>query len=601
MSIVALKRVTVAGLITEKLEVLKELQRLGCVHLVPLQPPSGAPENRVTERPEECLQAIKYLRAVGRQRHQSPYADDFDVDEVVAQVLENKHQLREAIDLRDMLIRRIKDREPWGEFEFPPRDDLAGQRFWFYELPIGKKDTLEELDLPWHIVHQNNMTAYVVVISEFMPPGVLPVPRTRTGSESLRTLRTQLEDTELELDTLYAERDALTRWIYLLEQNIARAEDAAALTFADGHALEDERFFLVQGWVPEPDVERLRAHATENGLGLLVQDPAPGDKPPTLLENPPGVAGGSDLVGFYQTPAYAAWDPSRIVFFSFALFFAMILGDAGYGAVLLSIVGIYWKRMGKSELGRRMRALGLMVTGCSVAYGILAGSYFGISPPEGSLLGGLHIIEFDNFNAMIRLSVIIGAVHVALANTMRALYQRTWRDRFVPISWIAVIAGSLFLWLFGYGDDAIVPVKWGSIALMAGGALGVFVFGAKRKVDSLRNAILRVVGGLLSLTNATKVFGDVLSYLRLFALGLASASLAITFNQLAADVAAAAPGVGLLFKILILLLGHTLNLALAIISGVVHGLRLNFIEFFNWGMDEEGYPFRPFHKKEAES
>ena len=92
-----------------------------------------------------------------------------------------------------------------------------------------------------------------------------------------------------------------------------------------------------------------------------------------------------------------------------------------------------------------------------------------------------------------------------------------------------------------------------------------------------------------------------LSYLRLFALGLASASLAITFNQLATDVAAAAPGLGLLFKILILTLGHTLNLALAIISGVVHGLRLNFIEFFNWGMDEEGYPFRPFHKKEAES
>jgi V/A-type H+-transporting ATPase subunit I len=109
------------------------------------------------------------------------------------------------------------------------------------------------------------------------------------------------------------------------------------------------------------------------------------------------------------------------------------------------------------------------------------------------------------------------------------------------------------------------------------------------------------VGGLLSLTNATKVFGDVLSYLRLFALGLASASLAITFNQLATDVAAAAPGAGLLFKILILLLGHTLNLTLAIISGVVHGLRLNFIEFFNWGMDEEGYPFHPFHKKEAES
>lgn len=602
MSIVALQRVTVAGLMTEKLEVLRELQRLGCMHLVSLQPPSDAPEKRVTERPEECFQAIKYLRASGRQRHQVPHAEDFDVDETVAQVLDNKQRVREAIDRRDMLARRIKDREPWGEFEFPLRDDLAGQRFWFYQLPVGKKDALETLELPWQIVHQDNMSAYVVVISASAPPGgMLPVPRIRTGSESLQTLREQLEQTELELDVLHAERDALTRWIYLLEQNIARAEDAAALNFADGQSLEDERFFLVQGWAPEPDIERLEAHARASGIGLLVEDPAPEDRPPTLLENPSSVAGGADLVGFYQTPAYAAWDPSRIVFFSFALFFAMILGDAGYGAVLLSIVGMYWNRMGASDLGRRMRSLGLMVTGMSVVYGMLAGSYFGVSPPEGSLLGGLQIIEFDNFNAMIRLSVIIGAAHVALANTMRAMYLRNWHDRMVPIAWIAVIAGSLFLWLFGYGDGAIVPVKWASISLMVAGGLCVLVFGAKRKVDSLRNAVLRFVGGLLSLTNATKVFGDVLSYLRLFALGLASASLAITFNQLASDVAAAAPGAGLLFKILILFLGHTLNLALAIISGVVHGLRLNFIEFFNWGMDEEGYPFRPFHKKEAES
>ena len=121
-----------------------------------------------------------------------------------------------------------------------------------------------------------------------------------------------------------------------------------------------------------------------------------------------------------------------------------------------------------------------------------------------------------------------------------------------------------------------------------------------KKLKKPIDALMRLLQGLLALTNATKVFGDVLSYLRLFALGLASASLAITFNQIASDVAAAAPGAGLLLQLLILLLGHGLNLALAVISGVVHGLRLNFIEFFTWGMEEEGRPFRPFHKKEIE-
>ncbi len=602
MSIVALRKVTIGGLAAEKRDVLANLQRLGCVHISSLKPPSEAPEKNVTERPEECFQALKYLRASGRRRHQIPHDENFEVDSVVAQVLDNKQKVREATDLRDMLARRIKDREPWGQFEFPDRDELAGERFWFYVLPIGKRDALDEIDLPWEIVHEDNLSAYVVVVSRDAPPaGMLPVPRTRTGPHSLCTLREQLENNELALDSLYAERHALTRWIYLLEQNMARAEDAAALKFAEDQAHTDEHVFLLQGWAPQPRIGDLEAFAADRRLALVVNAPGPDDKPPTLLKNPPSVAGGSDLVAFYQTPAYAAWDPSRIVFFSFALFFSMILGDAGYGAVLLGLVLMFWKRMGESDLGRRMRVLGAVVTGMSVAYGVLAGSYFGVSPADSSLLGKVHILEFDDFDAMIRLSIIIGAIHVALANTMRALYQTDWRDRAVPFGWIAVIFGSLFLWLFGSGEDANVAIRYASIALMCGGAASVFVFGAKRKVDSLRNAVLRVVGGLLSLTNATKVFGDVLSYLRLFALGLASASLAITFNQLANDVAAAAPGAGLLFKILILLLGHSLNLALAIISGVVHGLRLNFIEFFNWGMDEEGYPFRPFHKKEAET
>jgi V/A-type H+-transporting ATPase subunit I len=107
-----------------------------------------------------------------------------------------------------------------------------------------------------------------------------------------------------------------------------------------------------------------------------------------------------------------------------------------------------------------------------------------------------------------------------------------------------------------------------------------------------------VIEGLRALTDITKAFGDVLSYLRLFALGLASASLALTFNGLAHQVAAVYPGIGVLLALLILLVGHGLNLALSLMSGVVHGLRLNFIEFYNWGLSEEGYPFKAFARRE---
>ena len=103
----------------------------------------------------------------------------------------------------------------------------------------------------------------------------------------------------------------------------------------------------------------------------------------------------------------------------------------------------------------------------------------------------------------------------------------------------------------------------------------------------------------MSLTGISKAFGDVLSYLRLFALGLASSQLAATFNEIAGSIAKSR-GIGLLAAILILVVGHGLNFVLAVIGGVVHGLRLNCIEFFNWSLPEEGYPFQAFDKKASQ-
>jgi V/A-type H+-transporting ATPase subunit I len=108
----------------------------------------------------------------------------------------------------------------------------------------------------------------------------------------------------------------------------------------------------------------------------------------------------------------------------------------------------------------------------------------------------------------------------------------------------------------------------------------------------------RFVNGLMGLTRITGMFGDVLSYLRLFALGLASASLAAVFNDLAKQIYHSLPGFKLLFALLIILIGHGINFILSMMGGFIHGLRLNFIEFFNWGLPEEGTPFKAFSKKE---
>jgi V/A-type H+-transporting ATPase subunit I len=144
--------------------------------------------------------------------------------------------------------------------------------------------------------------------------------------------------------------------------------------------------------------------------------------------------------------------------------------------------------------------------------------------------------------------------------------------------------------------QAATPWLIGSIGT---GLLMVLLFNSDRPFKGPLNILLRFLDGLKGVAGVTTAFGDVLSYLRLFALGLASASLAVTFNDLANQAMGAGPGVGLLLALLILALGHVLNLVLAVVSGVVHGLRLNLIEFYNWGINEEGYPFNAFRKKET--
>ena len=154
-----------------------------------------------------------------------------------------------------------------------------------------------------------------------------------------------------------------------------------------------------------------------------------------------------------------------------------------------------------------------------------------------------------------------------------------------------MILAGLLLWQRGPS----VPI-W----MLGGiGLLLVFTCSSERRGTDPRTLLFRALDGLLALTGLSSMFGDVLSYLRLFALGLASASLALTFNQLAQDVATALPGMGVLLEVLILVVGHLLNFVLAVVSGVIHGLRLNLIEFYNWSLSDEGYAFQPFAKREV--
>jgi len=594
MSIVSLEKVTFYGHTDDRQQVLSDLQTFGCLHIIPLAPEQET-LHKASGPSSRSREALRFLTSCSNRRRQVRDPKKFDAHAVEQKTLALLDKILDLEAERDFLIGRIKNIRPWGQFSFPPREALNNLRLWFYVVPHKDMTQVESTDLIWEVISRDHRFCYVVVISESQPEG-MPVERVRTGNKSLSQLEDRLEEVEVELEDLQAERAGLTRWCTLFARGIDRLEDQAAVKDAAEQTYAEDPVFALQAWTPKNTIARLQQYANAQGLVFETADPQPTETPPTLMQNPQGLAGGQDLVSFYTTPKYWLWDPSIIVFFSFALFFAMIFSDAGYSAALGLIAAAFWKKMGQSVAGRRFRIVLATLVGAGVIYGVIVGSYFGVSPGEDSLPGKLKIIDMLDFKVMMQLSIILGVFHLVVANAVTAWHFRRTNRAVLSGAWVFIFLGGIVLWLAAsYGDTLTFLQPYGMGALVLG-LIGVVLFNSPE--GPLWKRLLKGLGGLTGLSTA---FGDALSYLRLFALGLASASLAGTFNAMAGQVKEALPGIGLLFALLIALLGHSLNFALALMSGFIHGLRLNFIEFFRWSISEEGQPFNAFARKEKET
>ncbi len=605
MAIVPVSKVTLYGIADHKQAVLEGLQDLGCAHLVNLTPGTGdgQPEPGYSV---DAHKALKYLQACPTQRRPSRDARHFDFAAVEREALAIQQRERELNDECESVRAAIAAVTPWGDFRLPSEDDLGPLRLWFYVVPHRRMDAVRESDLVWEVVARDERFDYVVVVQPDKPEG-MPVSPVELDPRSLSELTDHLQDMDLELERLHARRIELTRWCLLFTQAMAQADDEAVLEHAGHQTLDDSGVFAVQGWAPRDAVPRMAKFAKEHGLAVSVDEPTPEDNPPTLLSNPEPLAGGEGTVTFYMTPGYHTWDPSLVVFFSFAVFFAMIFSDAGYGLLLGIVLSCTWRKLGSSRNGRRIRNLFLALVLASVGYGAMAGSYFGVRPedmraPMGPVLAPLNVLDSADQNGMMLLTIIVGALHLILANLVTAWRWRQSLRFLAPVGWAAMILGGL---IAGTKMDAQDPLgmtlRVGGVMLLIGGAGAILFFTSDRPI-SFRplDLLLRVLDGLKNLANVSKAFGDVLSYLRLFALGLASTVLAQTFNEIAAGMTDKLRGLGLLAAILVLIVGHGLNFVLAIVGGVVHGLRLNCIEFFNWSLPDEGYPFQAFCKKASQ-
>ena len=353
MSIVKMHKVTFIGITADRNRLLTDLQKMGCVHIIPLV--SGSAALAEAAHTAGAREAMKFLHTYPQRRRQVLDKQRFDAVKVQQRTLDVRNRLHDLENERDFLIKRIQDMRPWGDFTFPSLREMGNQRLWFYVVPHKDMPKFEAAAPIWEIIRRDNRFCYVAVVS-VKEPSEMPVTRVHLGSKPRHELEARLEDVELAIEDAQAERAYLTRWHDLLSRDLNRLEDHAVRKHAAEQIYSNDKAFALQGWAPDDSLPALEAYSKEQEFYCAAEAPTQEDNPPTLMRNPSWISAGEDLVTFYMTPGYQTWDPSAVTFISFAIFFGMILADAGYAAVLALALLFLWNKMGRSSSGQPFSA-----------------------------------------------------------------------------------------------------------------------------------------------------------------------------------------------------------------------------------------------------
>lgn len=348
----------------------------------------------------------------------------------------------------------------------------------------------------------------------------------------------------------------------------------------------------LRGFIPKNAVKEFETVAQQKNWGYQISEPENPEEVPVYIKNPSWVKLINPVMKFIDiVPGYKEVDVSIYFLVAFALFFAMLVGDAGYGAVFLILTLLFSKK-----LPAQVRFLVYVLSGSTIIWGVLSGTYFGSEQIAAIPFFNNLIVEeiasfgSDNVSFMMHLSFLIGAIHLTIAHSIRFVQFINSLRCLSEIGWIALIWGLFFVTENLVLGKALPPwIVW----LFGLGVLLVTFF--TREGKTFFGSMLMSVANLpLSLING---FSDIVSYVRLFAVGLATAAVAASFNSIIIPQGGFS-NMGfleLLVAALALALGHGLNIALALMAVMVHGIRLNMLEFASHlGVQFSGQAYRPF-------
>jgi len=370
---------------------------------------------------------------------------------------------------------------------------------------------------------------------------------------------------------------------------LRRSEDE--LRFEEARASMDTvgAVSVLRGYVPADEVERLRSLARERGWGVWIADVEDDAGAPTLIRNPRWVRPIAPLFSFLGVvPGYGQVDISVPFLLFFGLFFAMIVGDAGYGLLFLVLTELARRRLPSAS--PRVIALMRVLSVGTIVWGVASGNYFGVEALPSALVA-LRLDWLTEERNVMALAFTIGVVHLTLAHVWNVVRFINSRRALVEVGWIATTWTMYFLARELVLGDPFPPFAWVSLAV---GVVLIVTF-----ITPWHRLRQEWFSHVMLPLNLVSNFVDVVSYVRLFAVGAATFAVAESFNQLAASIGIGGL-VGGVVSALVLFFGHTLNVLLAAMGVLVHGVRLNTLEFASHlGLSWTGQPYRPFARSAA--
>ena len=598
---------------------LGQIQELGVVHVEELQQGATSQELQqsmdLVSRYQAVLQKLDSAAKTYMPDEKAQVASPFTVpNELLAHVEALQAEENKLLHDMDSTRKNIARLEPWGEFSMPAIrriEEAANLRVHFFRC--GNKAFRQEWATEFFAIPVNEFekSTFFLTFSDGCPD--ISAEQIFLPQEPLSHYQQLLKQQQGRLDAVRQEYLQINdRQHTLLDEGLADARNEVSLSHVHlchedvaGNALR-----LMIGWVRADSTAPLVDYLEQAHIFYEMENPAFEDDVPVQITNNSYSRLFEPILKMYSLPNYNDLDPTTFFAPFFMLFFGLCMGDGGYGLLIL-LIGLYLAFKGSADMKAYGR-LAAWLGGTTIICGLATGTVFGVDisqqdwsfilPLKPYFLNDNGVGPIFGYSPMMVISVIIGLVQVLLGMILKgckAVKNYGWPYAVGTFSWVAALVAAIVLYGLPFCGVALPQAfQYVLLGIIALSCVGIFLY---NNPASYKRPVLGLLGNIGSgawatYGMATGLLGDLLSYIRLFALGLTGGVLGGVFNSLAMDMTSSMPLVARIpVMVIILLAGHGITFALSMISAFVHPMRLTFVEFFkNADFEGGGKAYDPF-------